>query len=105
MREYFSEKDFKKRSFFFIDDDRTLLDSVEIDSEISIRVKNEHDEEKIILFRVTRNAYLGKAHWIYGEILNMPDGEYYQIEIKLRKEGPKKDTIEVFLQAPPITFN
>lgn len=106
MKEYFPESAFKKKVFFFVDDDRTSLEDIRIDSEINIYVKNEQGEMINISFRVTRNAYLGKkTRWIYGMVLNTPDDEYHQIELKLHKGEPEIDTIEVFLQAPPAIID
>lgn len=93
---------FEKKAFFFTDDDRASLSKIKIGSQASIRVKNEKDEMVVILFRVTRNAYLGKkTRWVYGQVLNSPDDGYHQVEIKLHKGRPDTDTVEVFLQAPP----
>ena len=98
-----SDKTFTKRVFSFISEDRTSLDNVSIGSRVSVCVKNEEDKIVTISFNVTRDAHLGKgARWIYGEVLGSPVDGYHQIEIKLHKDNPNADTIEVFLQAPPI---
>ena len=102
MKEYFSGDAFRKRVFSFASNNRGSLEAAELDAEISLRAKNEQGEEIEIPFRVTRNAHLGKkTRWIYGEVLAVPDDEYYQIEIKLHRGQPEMDTIEVFPHAPP----
>lgn len=98
-----SEKTFTKRVFSFTSDDRASLDNVSVGSLANVDAKNEEDEIVSISFKVTRDAYLGKgARWIYGEVLDSPAVGYHQIEIKLHKDNPNADTIEIFPQAPPI---
>ncbi len=92
--------------FFFTGDDRPSLDGIEIGQEASIRVRNEENEIVTISFVVTRNTNLSpKTRWVYGKVLGLPEGEYHQIEIKLNKDEPEMDTVEVFPQAPPISFS
>lgn len=106
MKEHFSSDAFSKRVFSFIDDDRLSLKEIKVGSEVSIRVRDAEEKVTTISFRVTRDAHLGqKTRWIYGKVTNAPDGEYHQVELKVHKGEPKKDTIEMFLQAPPITIN
>lgn len=94
-----------KRVFSFLDDDRALLRDAKVGSRADITVCDEQGEPVEMQFFVTRNVRLGKkTQWIYGRVFNTPEGNYYQIELKLR-EHPLKDTVEVFLQAPPATFN
>lgn len=98
-----SEKTFTKRVFSFTSEDRTSLDNTSIGSWVSVCVKNEEGETVTVLFEVTRDVHLGKgARWIYGEVLGPPGDGYHQIEIKLHNQNPNADTVEVFLQAPPI---
>ena len=107
MREYFfSEKTFEKKVvFFFMDDDRAPLDDVEVGSEVSLCAKDERGKKITIQFRITRNVHLGeRVRWIYGMVLDDSDDEYYQIELRLHKDSPKMDTIQVFIQAPPISY-
>lgn len=97
---------FVKKVFSFTSNDRASLDKISIGSEVSISVRNKKNELVTITFSVTRDAHLGtKVRWVYGAVLNSPDGEYRQIEIKINKNEPEMDTIEVFLQAPPSTTN
>lgn len=101
-----SNKTFEKKVFFFTSNDRALLDVIGIGERTSICVKNESGEIVMISFIVTRNAYLGKnSHWIYGEVVNPPEGGYHQIELKLHEDNHSLDTIEVFKKAPPIKTN
>ncbi|MBR3750073.1 MAG: hypothetical protein IKN28_09390 [Firmicutes bacterium] len=53
---------------------------------------------------MTRSALLGSWRWIYGQALGMPEGGYYQIEFRLNLKDPRKDSAEMFLQAPPLHF-
>ena len=88
-----------------MDDDRALLDNVEVGSEVSLYAKDERGKSIIIKFRITRNVHLGeRVRWIYGMVLDDSDDEYYQIELRLHKDSPKMDTIQVFIQAPPISY-
>ena len=104
MKKCFPEEFFYKK-FHFISDERTFSENIEIDSETGIRVRNEQDEVVTIPFHVTRDEQLSeKNRWIYGMVLNSPDDLYYQIEVKLHKCEPERDTVEVFLQAPPIIY-
>ena len=106
MKGCFSDYDFRKKVFSFTSDDRTSLEKLIIGSKTCIRAKNREEKTVTIPFRVTRDAYLGtKTRWIYGTVLNAPDDEYHQIELKLHKNEPEKDIIEVFLQAPPVIIN
>ena len=105
----------EKRVLSFIDDDRSSLRDIKIDSEVRLWVKNQKNEYYILPFRVTRDAYLGTSwRWIYGAVIvpddrygavNVPDDRYYQVEIRLNLKNPAEDTIEVFLKAPPATYN
>ena len=105
-RVFFDDETLKKRVYSFMGNDRTTLKRAKVGSNKEIIVKNEQGEAITIPFRVTRNAHLGKkTQWIYGKVLDAPDGEYHQIELKLHKEEPKNDTVEVFLQAPPSIIN
>lgn len=95
----------EKRVLSFIDDDRSSLGNIKIDSEVRLWVKNQKNEYYILPFRVTRDAYLGSNwRWIYGALI-VPDDRYYQVEIRLNLKNPAEDTIEVFLKAPPATYN
>ena len=95
----------EKRVLSFINDDRSSLGDIKIDSEVRLWVKNQRNEPYILPFRVTRDAYLGSNwRWIYGAV-NVPDDRYYQVEIRLNLKNPAEDTIEVFLKAPPATYN
>ena len=86
-------------------DEYTSLKDVKIDEEVRVHVKNKQGEATTISFRVTRNAHLNeKTVWIYGMVLNLFDDEYHQIELKLHKDEPERDTIEVFLRAKPNVF-
>lgn len=94
---------FKKSSYFFIGESRLELSEIRIGSEVKLKVKDKRNRIIIIPFQVTRNACLGKnSRWVYGRILDAPEGEHYQIEIKLHKEDPAQDTIEVFPHAPQL---
>ncbi len=105
-RVVFDDNTLKKRVFSFMGNDRTELKKAKVGAKVSIIVRDEQGEAITIPFRVTRNAHLGKkSQWIYGKVLDAPDGEYHQIELKLHKEEPKTDTVEVFLQAPPSIIN
>ena len=103
MKGYISDT---KKVYSFIDDNRSSLKEIKVGSEASIRVRDAEEKVTTILFRVTRDAHLGqKSRWIYGEVI-VPDGKYYyQIELRIHKDNPEIDTIEVFPQAPPITIN
>jgi hypothetical protein len=102
----FDDAALKKRVYFFMGNDRSILKGAKVGSKSAVNVKDEQGEAITIAFRVTRNAHLGKkTQWIYGKVLDAPEGEYHQIELKLHKEDPKMDTIEVFLQAPPSIIN
>lgn len=102
----FDDAALKKRVYFFMGNDRSVLKGARVGSKSAVNVKDEQGEAITIAFRVTRNAHLGKkTQWIYGKVLDAPEGEYHQIELKLHKEDPKMDTVEVFLQAPPSIIN
>ena len=97
---------FAKEVYSFASNDRASLDKISIGSKASISVRNKNNEIITIPFSVTRDTYLGtKVRWVYGMVLNSRDGEYHQIEIKINKNKPEMDTVEVFLQAPPNTTN
>ncbi len=101
-----SAKTFEKKVFFFTSDDRAQLDSIGIGERTSICARNENGEMVMISFVITRNACLGKtSRWIYGEVVNLSEGGYHQIELKLHKDDPSLDTIEMFLKAPPLKTN
>ncbi len=101
----FDESRLKKRSFFFPDGSRPRMEDTEIGSETSVTVSDERGDTVHIPFRVTRNTLLSpKIRWVYGEVLGMPEGEYHQIELKLHAGKPERDTVEVFLQAPPLVL-
>lgn len=100
MTEYLGD-DVSRKVYSFVDDDRAMLRKAEIDSEVSMVIKDENGKPKEISFRVTRNARLGSsAQWVYGEMNNMPS--YHQIEFRLYKDDPGSDTAWVLPQAPPI---
>ena len=93
---------FRKKKLSFVKKGWSALERAEMDSYASILVKDEKGEVTKIPFRVTRNVRLGEnARWIYGMVLNAPDGEYRQIELKFHKDNPERDTVEVLLRAPP----
>ena len=95
----------ERQVLFFIDDDRSSLRNIKIDSKVQLWVKTKKNEHYLLPFRVTRDAYLGTSwRWIYGAI-DVPDDRYFQVEIRLNLKNPAEDTIEVFLQAPPATYN
>ena len=98
----------EKRVLSFIDDDRSSFRNIKIDSKVQLWVKNQKNENYILPFRVTRDAYLGSNwRWIYGavDVPDESDDRYFQVEIRLNLKNPAEDTIEVFLQAPPATYN
>ena len=89
--------------FSFIDEDRSIFDHIESDMEVSLALRDKNGEKVTISFRVTRNAFLGSyCRRIHGEVLGVGDGLYREIQIKLNSRYPEDDTVEVFLQAPPI---
>lgn len=97
------DESLKRRCYNFIDDDREMLKSATIDSRITIMVKNDQNQDVKLTFRVTRNVELGTMqHWLYGQLLEWPSDFYFQIEIKMYKDRPHLDTIEVYPQAPPL---
>jgi hypothetical protein len=94
-----------KRTYYFVNDDRSMLSSALLDAEYTIIVKDAQGAETQISFRVTRNAHLSSiSHWIYGQVLNPVTDSYEQVEFKLHKEHPEYDTIEVFPRAAPVMF-
>ena len=104
MKECVLDDVFTKKVFYFINNDRSLFNNVKFKSKASIRVMDEENEMVKISFIVTRDAYLGKNYrWIYGKVLNQLEDRYYQIEFKLNLNDPEEDTVEVFLQAPPVS--
>ncbi len=98
----FDDERLKRKCYSFIDDNREILKKAKVGSEVEIVAKNEQGCNELILFRVTRNAHLGKRQkWMYGRVLNFPAGEYYQVEIKMYAGEPSLDSIEIYIQAPP----
>ena len=90
--------------YFFPNNDRSAFASAEIGSLLTVPLLDEAGKPVRLSFRVTRNALLGSWRWIYGQALGMPGGGYYQIEFRLNLKDPRKDSAEMFLQAPPLTF-
>lgn len=106
MKECSPDDVFTKKVFYFTGKDRASLDEISVGSKAIVHVRNKKNEIVAISFNVTRDVHLGsKTRWVYGVVLNSPDGEYRQIEFKLNKDKPDMDTIEVFLQAPPNIIN
>lgn len=102
MAQFVFDDELKKKCYGFINDDRSTFDGAEIGAKITIVAKNENGDDVELTFRVIRNVYLGKRqHWLHGCLLETPNDWYYQIEIKLYKDEPRLDSIEVFPQAPP----
>lgn len=94
----------QKRTYYFVNNDRSMLSAVSLDREYTIPVEDSRGAGTRLSFRVTRNAYLGtNVHWIYGQVLNPATDYYEQVEIRLRKDHPEYDTIEIFPMAPPVT--
>lgn len=90
--------------FYFLDDDRTIFDDVDIDDEKEIVVKDEAGNNTKIVFCVTRNTTLGGyQHIVYGHVLNTNTKSYRQAEFRIHKGRLDLDNIKVFIQAPPIT--
>lgn len=99
----FNDDKYTKRTYFFINDDRSMLSAVSYDAEYTIIVRDSQGADRPISFRVTRNTHLGStAHWIYGHVLNPCTDSYEQVEIRLNKGHPEYDTIEVFPSAPSV---
>ncbi len=90
--------------YSFPNNDRSAFASAEIGSILTVPLLDETGTSVRLSFRVTRSALLGSWRWIYGQALGMPDGGYYQIEFRLNLKDPRKDSAEMFLQAPPLTF-
>ena len=90
--------------YFFPNNDRSAFASAEIGSILTVPLLDEAGKSVRLSFRVTRSALLGSWRWIYGQALGMPGGGYYQIEFRLNLKDPRKDSAEMFLQAPPLTF-
>lgn len=98
----FDDEKLKRKRYSFIGNNREILRSAKVGNEVEIVAKNERGCNELILFRVTRNAHLGKRQkWVYGRVLNFPADEYYQIEIKMYDGEPSLDSIEIYIQAPP----
>ena len=105
MEKVFFDSEASKVVCSFIDKDRSILNA-KIGEVKTITVEDNYNNKISILFRTTRNTYLGKvAHWVYGEVLNAADGKCRQIEIKTRIGKPEDDTVEVYLMAPLSNFS
>ena len=99
----FDDEELKRKCYNFIDNEREALKKAAIGSKATILVKNDQNQDVKLTFRVTRNVELGTMqHWIYGQVLDWPSGFYHQVEIKMYKDRPHLDTIEVYPQAPPL---
>ena len=86
-------------------EDRAFLKGVSLYDTVKLTFKNERGSKARITFRVIRNAHLGRnAQWIYGEVQNVTDGIYRQIEVRLYEKHPEIDSIEMFDQAPPVSY-
>lgn len=86
-------------------EDRAFLKGVSLYDIVKLTFKNEIGGEARIAFRVIRNAHLGRnVQWIYGEVQNATDGIYRQIEVRLYERHPEIDSIEMFDQAPPVSY-
>ena len=95
----------KRNTFYFIDDDRSMFESIEFGMAMEITVKDQEGSIVTIPFRVIRNTFLGSyVRKIHGEVLETEDDLYRQIEIRLNFLDPSNDTIGVYLQAPPIGY-
>lgn len=101
----FGEGVFRK-VFHFMGDYRGLaLRKAKVGEETCVIVKDETGKTVRIWFRVTRNEWLSHENqWVYGKVLDMPDKRYYQVELRFNGKSPDTDTVEVFLQAPPVGF-
>ena len=74
----FNSDAFVKEVFSFASNDRASLDKISIGSKVKIRVRNKNNEIITIPFSVTRDTHLGtKVRWVYGMVLDSPDGEYH----------------------------
>jgi hypothetical protein len=93
------------REYYFVDDDRTLLEGAQIDDLVGITLRGPQEEIVPVVFRVTRKERLGDTHVIYGAFID-EDGFLRQIEFRFNedKEGPQENTIRAYYQAPFIYF-
>ena len=104
MNCYFDGSTSGKIVFHFVNNDRTAFRDAEVGSITGVVVKDNEGKIMTIRFQVTRNASLvSKTKWVYGRIMDVREGKYYQIELKLHKDEPQADTVEAFLQAPPLS--
>ena len=100
------EKEYREYNFVndFADNDRTLLEGVQVDDLVGIALKSLREEEIVpVVFRVTRKERLGDTYVIYGTFVD-EDGFLRQIEFRFNKDkgGPQENTIRAYLQAPFI---
>ena len=99
----FNDDNLKKSTFYFLDDDRSMFENLEYGSTMELTIKDAKGNIVTIPFSVKRNSFLGsKNRRIYGQVLETEDDIYREIQIKLYKENPQWDTIDVFPQAPPL---
>ena len=102
----FDGNDFGKKCFSFIEGvNYDALDEAKLGKEIKIVVKDDHGSIVPLAFRVVRDVHLGvRQRWLYGKVLSTDDEVYRQVEIKLYKDESHLNSVEIFPQAPPISF-
>lgn len=102
MRLVFSGDELMEQ-FYFPNDDRTLFDDIDIDEEKNIVVKDKDGNDAKIVFCITRNTTRGFQHIVYGQVLNVGDDGYRQVEFRIHKNRADLDNIKMFIQGPYIT--
>ena len=94
---------YSKKSYTFLDDDRSIFDKVKIGDDMVMDAMDKQGDIVALSFRLTTIMPGPAGKWFYGHLKTSDDDDYYrQIEFKLRNDNPKSDTIEVFTCPPPI---
>ena len=101
----FDGNDFGKKCFSFISGyGYKELDEAKLGMEIKIPVEDDCGNVVLIAFRVIRDVYFGdRQRWLHGKVLS-EDEVYRQVEIKLYNDESRLNSMEVFPQAPPLSF-
>ena len=105
-RSFAIEEDAYKRLSEYLGHFRTRLaasatgENAEVMEDLESRISELFMQE---LGDESRVVSLSLVERVTGQ-LGMPDGGYYQIEFRLNLKDPRKDSAEMFLQAPPLKF-
>jgi hypothetical protein len=107
MSDYsFWDDSFKKKVFRFSEKPQPEFHSqrLEIGSKQKICVTDSSGMERELVFTVQRDVLLGSGQrWIYGSIVkDTGENGHLRLEIKLYRNHPELNSIELFRQAPPL---